>query len=115
METYNDLYCVGEFKKLAKKVNNEALLEHERLKPNDLFTTTKRNTIQYDILIVLDHNVRSFSKQVNDIVSNYRIINNDIIGLTEKQINVLGSTYKIIKTLNFFVSSAYGCRNHFAV
>ena len=115
METYNDLYCVGEFKKLAKKVNKEALLEHKHLKPNDLFTTTKRNTIQYDILIVLDHNVRSFSKQVNDIVSNYRIINNDIIGLTEKQINVLGSTYKIIKALNFFLSSAYGCRNHFAV
>ena len=102
METYNDLYCVGEFKKLAKKVNKEALLEHEHLKPNDLFTTTKRNTIQYDILIVLDHNVRSFSKHVNDIVSNYRVINNDIIGLTEKQINVSVSTYKIIKTLNFF-------------
>ena len=66
--------------------------------------------------------MRSLSKHVDDITSDKRLINNDIIGFTETQINPSNSTCKIIKTLNFFninfnnnenkfLSLAYGYRN----
>ena len=70
--------------------------------------------------------MRSFSKHIDDIVSDDRIINNDIIGFAETQINISDSTCKIIEILNFcnihfnnnhnqFLSLAYGCRNEVAV
>ena len=72
------------------------------------------------------HNVRSLSKHVDDIVSDKRIINNDIIGFTETQISLSDSTCRIVETLNFFdlnfnnsedkfLSYAYGYRNNVAV
>ena len=70
--------------------------------------------------------MRSLLKHVDDMVSDDRIINNDIIGFAETQINLSDSTCKIIETLNFFnihfnnnqnkfLSLAYGCRNEVAV
>ena len=70
--------------------------------------------------------MRSLSKHVNDILSDNRIMNNDIIGLTETQISLSDSTCRIDETLNFFninfnnsedkfLSLAYVCRNNVAV
>ena len=98
VKTYDNFYCIGEFKKSAIKVNKDALLEYERLKEIDLFSMLKRSIISEDTITILVHNVRSFSKYVNDIVNDSRIMNNDIIGLTEAQFNLLGSSL----TLNFF-------------
>ena len=39
---------------------------------------------------------------MDDIVSDHRIINNDIVGFTETQINPSDSTWKLMETLNFF-------------
>ena len=89
--------CVEEFKKSAIKVNKDALLEYERLKENDLFSTLKRSIISDDTITILVHNVRSLSKHVNDIVSDSRIMNNDILGL----ISLSDSTRRIVETLNF--------------
>ena len=61
------------------------MLEHERLKQNDLFSTIKRNAISVNKVTVLIRNVRS---HVDDIVSDKRIINNGIIGFTETQIKL---------------------------
>ena len=55
VETYDNLYCIGEFVKSAVKVNKDALLEYERLKQNDLFSSIKRNAISCDTVTV--HNV----------------------------------------------------------
>ena len=46
--------------------------------------------------------MRSLSKYIDDIVSDDRIINNDIIEFTEKQTNLSYSTCKTMETLNFF-------------
>ena len=46
--------------------------------------------------------MRSLSKHVDDIVTDNRVMNNDIIGFTETQINPSDSTCKIIETLNLF-------------
>ena len=126
VKTYDNLCCIGEFKKSAIKVNKDALLEYERLKENDLFSTLKRNIISHDTITILVYNVRSLSKHVNDKVSDSRIMKSDIIGLTETQISLSDSTCRIDETLNFFninfnnsedkfLSLAYGCRNNVAV
>ena len=46
--------------------------------------------------------MRSLSKHVDDIVTDNRVMNNDIVGFTETQINPSDSTCKIIETLNLF-------------
>ena len=102
------------------------MLEYERLKENDLFSTLKRSIISDDTITILIHNVRSLSKHVNDIVIDSRIMNNDVIGLIETQIDLSDSTCRIVETLNFFninfnnsedkfLSLAYGPRNNVAV
>lgn len=48
------------------------------------------------------HNTQSLSKHIDDIVSDGRVISNEIIGLAETQINSSDSTYKVMKTMNFF-------------
>ena len=101
VKTYDNLFCVGEFKKSAIKVNKDALLEYERLKQNDLFSTVKRNAVSGDTVTVLVHNVKSVPRHV-DILSDNRIINNDIIGFMETQIKPSHSTCKIIETLTLF-------------
>ena len=68
------------------KVNKDALLEYECLKQNGLFSTIKRNYFYDDTLAILVLNMRSFSKNVDKIESDDRIINNDIIGFTGTQI-----------------------------
>ena len=84
------------------KVDKDALLEYECLKQNDLFSITERNAISGNTVTVLVHNVRSLPRHLDDIVSDNRIINDDIIIFTEAQIKQSDSTCKIIETLNLF-------------
>ena len=55
-----------------------------------------------DTITVFVHNVRSLSKHTDDVVSDDRIKNNDIIGFRDTQINPSDSTCKMMETLNFF-------------
>ena len=57
--------------------------------------------------------MRSISKPVNDIVRDSRIMNNDIIGLTETQISLSDSTCRIVETLNFFNINLNNSENKF--
>ena len=46
VKTYDSLFYIGEFKISAIKVNKkDALIEYERLKQINLFSTVKANTI----------------------------------------------------------------------
>ena len=65
------------------------------------FSTIKRNYISDDTVAVLVHNVISLPRLV-DILSDNRVINNDLIGFTETQIKKSDSTSKIIEAFNFF-------------
>ena len=85
VKNYGNLYCIGEFENTAIKVKKDALLKYK-------FPTIKRNVISGDTVTVLVYNVRSFPKHVDDIVSDNRTINNDIIGFTESQIKPSDST-----------------------
>ena len=66
-----------------------------------IFICKSLSAISDDTLTGLVPNVASLSKHVSDIVRDDRIINNDIIGLIETQINLSDSTSKLIGTLNF--------------
>ena len=77
VKPYDNLYCTGELKKSAIKVNKDALLEYERLKQNDLFSTVKK--CLGDKVTILVHNFRSLPRDVDDILSDNGIINNDVI------------------------------------
>lgn len=73
------------------------MLEYDRLKQTALFTTKK------EILLQLLYNVRSCSKHnLNIACDNSSMINNDIIGFTEKQINPSDSSGQKIETLRVF-------------
>ena len=103
----DNLYCMREIKKSAIKVNKDALLEYERLKQNDLFSTIKKRCYVKQSIIVFFHNVRWLSKHA------------DNIGFTETKIK-----FKVSEALNFFNISfnnnenkflTYRCRNVVAV
>ena len=51
--------------------------------------------------------MRSLPRHVYDLVSDDRIINNNIKGFTEAQMKPSESTCKIIETLNFFNINFY--------
>ena len=87
--------------------------KYKRLKQKDLFSTIKTNNISDDTIAVFVHNVRLLSKHVNYIVCDDRIINNDIIGITETQICPSDFTCKIMETLNFFKMSFNNDENKF--
>ena len=89
------------------------MFEYERLKQNYLFPTIKGNNISNNTITIFVHNARSLSKHMDDIVSDDRIINNDITGFTETQINPWDSTWKIIETLNFFIIYFNNNENNF--
>ena len=106
-KSYDNLHFIREFKKSAIKVNKDTLLEYEYMKQNDLFSTIERNNISDNTITVFVHNLRSLSKHIDDVVSDDRIIHNNIIGFIETQINPSDSTYKILGALNFFKFSLH--------
>ena len=69
---------------------------------NDLCYSIKVNTFSDDTVTIFVHNVISLWRYIDDIVSNDRIIDNDIKGFTETQIYPSGSTCKVTERLNFF-------------
>ena len=115
VKSYDNLYCIVEFKRSAIKVNKDALLEYQRLKQNDLFYTIKRNAISGYTVTVLVHNVRSLPRHVDDIISDNRIINNGVVGFTETQIKPSDSTCKVIETLNLFNINFNNNKNKFLI
>ena len=54
---------------------------------NGSFSTVTRNTILDNTITIAVNKVRSLSKHANDIVRDKTVMNNDIIGFTETQIN----------------------------
>ena len=42
VKSYDNFYYTGEFKKSTIKINKDALIEYERLKQNDSFSTVKK-------------------------------------------------------------------------
>ena len=89
-----------EFEISAVKVTKNTLLEYQCQKQNDLFYLIKKKNFLQTVTILV-HNMISLSKHVDNTISDDRIINKCIIGLTETEINPLVFTCKIIENLEF--------------
>ena len=72
------------------------MFEYECLKRNDLSFAIKRNNISDNIITVFFHSARSLTKRIDDIISDDKLINNDIMAFTETQLKLPDSTCRII-------------------
>ena len=61
-KVYDDLYCIGKFKKFTIKLNKNALFDYKSLKQNDLFPTIEGNNISGNKITVSVHNTPSLKK-----------------------------------------------------
>ena len=120
---YDKLFCKGELNTSSIRVNTFALVEYERLCQNSIFDTIERVAISEDPTTLLLVNVRSLLKHALDIVSDNRLINNDVLCFTETQIQPHYSTSTIQSLFrnfviyfnnnsNKFLSLAYGIHNN---
>ena len=75
------------------------MLEYEDLKESDLFSAIKKRAFTGFV-----HNIRQLPRHVDYLVSENRVIINDIIGFTETQIKPSDSTCKTIEMLIFLTS-----------
>ena len=69
-------------------MNSSSLEEYERLRQNSIFDIIEKVVISEDTTTLLLVNVQSLLKYVFDIVSDNRLINNDILCFTETQIQL---------------------------
>ena len=120
---YHKLFCKGEPNTSSIRVNTSALEEYERLRQNSIFDTIEKVAISEDTTTLLLVNVRSLLKHALNIVSDNRLINNDILCFTETQIQPHYSTSTIQSLFknfvvyfnnnsNKFLSLVYGIHNN---
>ena len=104
-------------------MNSSSLEEYERLRQNSIFDIIEKVVISEDTTTLLLVNVQSLLKYVFDIVSDNRLINNDILCFTETQIQLHHSTSTIQSFFkkcviyfnnnsNKFLSLAYGMHSN---
>ena len=86
IKTVDKLYCIGEFKRSAIKVNTDALNECKCIQGNSLFSTIDKNVVSDKTLTIFTMNVGPLAKHVQDLINDYRVLKNDVVGFTETQI-----------------------------
>ena len=123
IKTVDKLYCIGEFKRLVIKFNTDGLNEYKCLQGNSLFSTIDKNVVSDKALTIFNMNLRSLAKHVQDLINDYRILKNYVVGFTETQIKPSDSTClinEVFKNYNMnysnnenkFSSLAYECRDN---
>ena len=104
-------------------MNTSALEEYERLRQNTIFETIEKVVISEDTTTLLLPNVRSLLKHAHDIVSDNRLIDNNILCFAATQTephystNTIQSFFKNLviyfnNNSNKFLSLAYGLHNN---
>ena len=120
---YDKLFCKGELSTSSIRVNSSALEEYQRLRQGSIFDTIEKVAIGEDTTTLLPLNVLSLLKYVHDVVSDNRLINNDIFCFTETHIephystNTIQSFFKNFgiyfnNNSNKFLSLVYGLHNN---
>ena len=87
IKSYDYLFCT------LKICNKSGASEREWF----IFHNKKKKFLSDDTITVFVQNIRSFSKHVEDIVSDDRIINNEIIAFVETQWNPSDSAGKLLE------------------
>ena len=96
------LFLTGSFKQDAIKANESATQEYGRLHNEALFIPPLMRSPLPTTLQVALLNTRSLNKHAADIASDWRLMNNDILFLTETQLSPSGNVNQIQTILDQF-------------
>ena len=123
ISSMNKMYLIGSYNKAALKVNESAKKEYERLRSEGLFKSQSHLAVTETSITITLLNTGSLKLHVLDIAMDDRLLDNDILCLTETQCDT-GSDNLIIElalqkkyTMHFnrsdnkFRSVAYGLSN----
>ena len=121
------MYLIGAYKKSAMKVNESAKQEYERLRSEALFKSESHLAVNESSITITLLNTRSLRLHVLDITMDDRLLDNDILCLTETQCEAGSDTSFIASALqkkytmhfnnsiNKYKSIAYGVSNDIEV
>ena len=116
----NELYLIGKYSKAALKVNESAKREYERLRTESCFKSQTQNRVTESAITISLLSTRSFKTHFRDILMEKHLLDNDILCLTETQLEINDDTYMMESALerqfkihfnsniNKFKSIAYG-------
>ena len=119
----NKMYLIGSYNKAALKVNESAKKEYERLRSEGLFKSQSHLAVTETSITITLLNTRSLKLHVLDIAMDDRLLDNDILCLTETQCDagretsIIESALQKKYTMHFnnsdnkFKSIAYGLSN----
>ena len=97
----NKLYLIGKYNKTALKVNVGAKIEYERLRNESLFKSQSNIAVSGTTLTISLLNVRSLKAHVLDIAKDNRLLDNDILCLTETHVEMNTDTSTIESALHY--------------
>ena len=119
----NKMYLIGSYNKATLKVNESAKKEYERLRSEGLFKSQSHLAFTETSFTITLLNTRSLKLHVLDIAMDDRLLDNDILCLTETQCeagretSIIESALQKKYTMHFnnsdnkFKSIAYGLSN----
>ena len=81
----NKMYLIGSYNKAALKINKSAKKEYERLRSEGLFKPQSHLAVTETSITINLLNTRSLNLHVPDIAMDNRLLDNDILCLTETQ------------------------------
>ena len=89
------LYLLGQYCSSAIKVNQNARVEHEILKIQSKLIGVSKYLVSENSLMQTLLNVQSLKSHVIDLINDQDLLVNDLLCLTETQIELKGNTYNI--------------------
>ena len=116
----NQLYLIGKYNKAALKVNESAKRDYERLRTESCFKSKTQNRVTKSVIKISLLNTLSCKTHCRVILLEKRLLDNDILRLTETQLEINDDTYMMDSALqrqfkinfnsyiNKFKSIAYG-------
>lgn len=93
----NNIFLIGEYSSSAFKVNKD--VEYERLRKDSTFEPCKTIIVDDHSLTISLLNTRSLKKHAVDILADVRLMENDILCLTETQLDITANTVGIENTI----------------
>ena len=97
ISSMNKMYLIGSYNKAALKVNESAKKEYERLRSEGLFKSQSHVAVTETSITITLLNTRPLKLHVLDIAMDNRLLDNDILCLTETQCEA-GSDTSIIES-----------------
>ena len=97
------LYILTSFNVKSIRANPQAFEEYKRLGSECMLLTPNIEGVYINSLVITLFNIRAFNKQPMDLESGRRLVNKDIICLTETQLQQSLNSQRILTLANFHI------------